>query len=117
MENEAQTQNDLPEWLQRLFEDRELLANDDATFDTYLIEMVRSGAMKATHALYLYAQRHNMDKIELANVKLNDASPKPAVLVFFDLMLNHGDISGLLKALSRERASGGGECNSNSKNG
>lgn len=117
MENEAKIQDTLPESLRRLFEDRELLAHDDAAFETYLIEMVRAGAMKPTHALYLYAQRHHMDKIELANIKLTDVTPRPAVLDFFDLMLNQGDISGLLKALSCERPIGGGECSSNSENG
>ncbi len=117
MENEAQTQNDLPESLRRLFEDRELLLNDNAAFETYLVEMVRSGAMRPTHALYLYAKRHNMKKIELANVTLTGMNPRPAVLDFFDLLLNRGDISGLLSALDSERPSGGGECSSNSENG
>lgn len=105
MKNEA-TQNDLPESLRRLFEDRELLANDDAAFETYLIEMVQSGAMRPTHCLFLYAQRYGMEKIELANVNLTGVTPRPAVLDFFDLMLNKGDISGLLRALTSERGEG-----------
>jgi hypothetical protein len=103
MENEANTQNPLPRSIRRLFEDRDLLLDDDTAFNDYLIEAVRCRAMKPTYALHLYAIRHNMDKIELANVKLTDVNPKPAALEFFDLMLNGGDISSLLRTLDSDR--------------
>jgi len=103
MKPKTNKQRKVPEAIRRLFEDRELLAHDDAAFDTYLIEMVQSGAMSPTHALFLYAQRYDMDKIELVNVKLTSMNPRPAVLDFFDLMLNQGDISGLLNTLRSDR--------------
>jgi hypothetical protein len=95
--------NDLPESIRRLIEERDLLLEDDYAFNDFLVETVRSGTMKASHAMYLYCKRYDLEEITLTNLTLKDGSPKPPALQFFDEMLSDGDITDLLVAIDYDR--------------
>jgi hypothetical protein len=48
-----------------------IIQNDD-DFHSFLIEAVHSHELRASHALYLYCQRHGIDEFPLINMRLND---------------------------------------------
>jgi len=101
--NEAKMKYDLPASIKRLINERDILLDDDYAFNEYLVEAVKSGTMKASFAMYLYCRRYNMKEITLTNIDLQDGSPKPPALQFFDEMLSDGDITDLLVAIDYDR--------------
>jgi hypothetical protein len=105
--NEATKQDDqyqdLPDSIRRLIIERDILLEDDYAFSDFLVEAVKSGMMKPSIAMYLYCKRYNMKEITLTNIDLQDGSPKPPALQFFDEMLSDGDITDLLVAIDYDR--------------
>jgi hypothetical protein len=101
--NEATMKYELPKSIRRLIEERDILLEDDGAFNDFLVEAVQSGTMKASHAMYLYCKRYDLEEITLTNLTLKDGSQKPPALEFFDEMLSHGDITDLLVAIDYDR--------------
>ena len=106
----------LPWWIKEFLEDQDLLMDDDDAFDDFLVRGVRTNGMLVTYAMYLYAKRHNLRKIEFHNMLLDDGSPRPPSAQFLDELFAGQDISGLVLALDAGRMGhsfmGGDECNS-----
>ena len=81
---------------------------NDEDFQELLIEAVHSHELRASHALYLYCQRHGIEEFPLVNLKLNDGSRRPAVVECFDAILEGegAEMAQLLAVVDKERLAG-----------